>query len=66
MLNGRNYINNDYTSVSSKVCTVVVSQEHLQFFTDFSILHVIDVMQYIGIQNTIARKTPYIEIHLLR
>jgi len=62
MLNGRNFVQNDFTSVSTKGCSVVdyclLSHDNLQIFTDFKVTHVSDVLNSIGISNATARNVP--------
>jgi len=53
MLNGRNFVHNDYTSVSTKECAVVdyclVTHENLQYFSDFNVHNTLDLLKTIGV-----------------
>ena len=53
MLNGRNCIKNDFTSVSSKGCSAVdyciASHDQLSDFQDFKVVHAIELINTCGI-----------------
>lgn len=59
ILNRRNYICNDNTSVPSKGCAVVnyylVTHDKSEYFSDLLVIHTTDVLQTIGIQNCFAK-----------
>ena len=58
MLNGRNFINNDFTSISTKGCSVVdyclVSHDNLQMFTDFTVVRAVDAVNLCDNINVLA------------
>ena len=48
ILNGRNYVTNDFTSISTKGCSVVdyclLSHDNLSLFSDFSVVRAVDAV----------------------
>lgn len=62
MLNGRNFIHNDFTSVTVKGCSVVdyclVSHDALLSFIDFNVTHVSDILNRIGVDSSVASNIP--------
>ena len=62
MLNGGNYICNDFTSISTKGHSVVdyclVSHDNLQHCTDFDTVHVADMLDVFGIGTCISKNIP--------
>ena len=58
ILNGRNYVKNDYTSISTKGLAVVdyclVSHDHLSLFSNFSVVRALDAISQCGSGPTLA------------
>jgi hypothetical protein len=55
VLNGRNFVKNDFTSVSVKGCSVVdwciIQQEYLQMFTEFSVIRSTELMSRVTFKD---------------